>query len=302
MDHTRLGHPGLRFGAQVPVIGQGTWRQPHDVITAAWAAGVRVFDTSPMYRRRRERGPGGGLRGAELVLGQALDVASRARLDLVVSTKIWAVSAHQGREQLHRALDFFGELELVQIQNLQGWRHHLPVLEAAREAGQVGLIGATAWVPSMFAELEAAMRTGRLHTIQVPYHPGERTIERRILPLAADLGLGVIVMHPLGDRRLGRLPIDRADLAPVEPFGVRSWSQALIKWALSDPRCHLCIPGTVLEDGAYHERSPGSVRRDRPEANVLAGCAPWFGPEERAAVARLAGASRATGRAAVRCR
>jgi aryl-alcohol dehydrogenase-like predicted oxidoreductase len=151
------------------------------------------------------------------------------------------------------------------------------MLEGARDAGRVGLIGATHYSPSAFGELAEVMETGRLDAIQVPYNPREREVERRILPLAADLGLGVLVMRPLGEGALLRRPPDPADLAPLRPFGVTTWAQALLKWGLSDRRCHVAIPATA---------SP-----ERLAENAAAGSPPWFGPDERALVSALAGAA-----------
>jgi aryl-alcohol dehydrogenase-like predicted oxidoreductase len=95
--------------------------------------------------------------------------------------------------------------------------------------------------------------------------------------MAADLGLGVLVMRPFAEGALMRRPPADRDLEPLHPFGVRTWAQALLKWILSDPRCHVAIPATS--------------RIGRGRENAEAGGAPWFGPEEREWVARLAAAA-----------
>ena len=250
-------------------MGLGTWRRLEEaartgghveVITKALDVGVRFFDSSPMYGR------------AEELLADAL---GDRRPDVAVADKIWSDSAEEGRKQLERALAYFGgRVEVMQIHNLVAWRAHLPTLEEARDAGRIDLIGATHWSASAFEELEKVMRTGRVQAVQIPYNPFEREVEQRILPLAADQGLGVIVMRPFGEGEL--LNADPGDeaIAFLQPFGVRTWAQVLLKWALSDPRCHVAIPATSR---------PGRVVE-----NVEAGSPPWFGPEEREAVARLA--------------
>jgi len=118
------------------------------------------------------------------------------------------------------------------------------------------------------------IETGRITAIQIPYNPIERDVERMILPLAADRDLGVIVMRPLAQGALVRLTASAQELAPFVPFGVTTWAQALLKWVLSDPRCHVAIPATR---GVDHAR-----------ANAAAGEPPWFGPGERDYVAKLA--------------
>jgi aryl-alcohol dehydrogenase-like predicted oxidoreductase len=267
MEQRVLGATGLT----VPVIGMGTWRtfdvsgpaavaNAHRTVEAADAAGVRFYDSSPMYGR------------SEDVLGQALAPVRRRS---VVATKVWASTVADGRQQIRRALGFFGgHIELYQIHNLRLWREHLPALETERADGRVTAIGATHYSPSAFGELQTAMRSGRISTIQIPYNPREREVERLILPLAADLGLGVVVMRPFAEGGLvGRMP-PAAVLEPLRPFGVATWPQALLKWVLSDPRCHVAIPATS--------------HPERMTENARAGSPPWLGPDERRYVASLA--------------
>jgi len=269
MDQRILGKTGFR----VPVIGMGTWRtfdvrgagperNAQRVVDAAFGAGTRVFDTSPMYGE------------AERVLAAAL---RPRRAQVVVLTKVWTPAVAEGRRQIERALEWFGgHVDLYQIHNLVAWQDHLPVLERLRDEGRVGAIGATHYSPSSLGELRKVMDTGRITAIQVPYNPLERDVERDILPRAADLGLGVVVMRPFGERTLMRRPPNAAALAPLRDFGVKTWAHALLKWILSDRRCHVAIPATSDEAHAVE--------------NTEAGSPPWFGPEERALVGRLAGA------------
>ena len=158
----------------------------------------------------------------------------------------------------------------VPVVGLGTWQR----LEAARNRGQVGLIGATHYSPAAFGELAELMASGRIDAVQVPYNPAQREVERTILPLAGELGLGVLLMRPLGEGQLVRRPPGPAELKPLRPFGVTTWAQALIKWGLSDPRVHVSLAATA---------QPGRLAE-----NTAAGSPPWFGPGERAYIQRLA--------------
>jgi aryl-alcohol dehydrogenase-like predicted oxidoreductase len=209
---------------------------------------------------------------AERVLGEALAGRREAAL---VATKVWTADAAEGEAQVDAALGFYGGLvDLFQVHNLVAWRDQLALLERRRDAGQVRVVGATHYSPGAFGELAAVMRTGRIGAVQVPYNPRERAVEREILPLAEELGIGVVVMRPFGEGALMRRPPGGRDLAPLRAHGVRTWGQALLKWVLSDPRCHVAIPATS--------------RPERMTENAQAGEPPWLGPEERDYVARLA--------------
>jgi len=252
MEERRLG----------PVVGLGTWNTfggdaaARAVVHAALEAGCRVFDSSPMYR------------GAESSLGAAL--ASR-RDETTVATKIWATSVDEGREQYARQLEWFGRVEVEQIHNLLSWKEHLPWLERERGEGRIDLLGVTHYSPGSFGELARALRTGYFEVVQVPLNPRERECERELLPLAAELGIRTIVMRPLGEGALVRREPPEAVL---EELGVKTWPQALLKWALSDDRVDVVIPATR---GAEHARS-----------NAEAGSPPWYDAEQRQLVERFA--------------
>ncbi|MBV9605146.1 MAG: aldo/keto reductase [Solirubrobacterales bacterium] len=243
MERHRFGRTGL----EVPVVGLGTWQtfdvdraregRAREVVEAVWEGGTRFYDSSPMYGR------------AEGVLGRAL---GERRAEALVATKIWTSSLAEARSQFDAQLDFYaGRIDLEQVHNLVRWREHLEWMEEERAAGRIGFLGATHYSPSAFDELEEVMRTGRIDAIQVPYNPLEREAERRILPLAAELDLGVIAMRPLGGGALVR------QFDPAE----------LLKWTLADERVHVAIPAT---SNVAHART-----------NTAAGGPPWLTADER---------------------
>jgi diketogulonate reductase-like aldo/keto reductase len=207
------------------------------------------------------------------VLGRTL--AGR-RDEAIVATKLWTTNDREAEQQVDRALGYFGgRIDIYQVHNLAAWRTRLGQLERLKGDGVVRAIGVTHYSPRAFGELRQVMRDPRVNAIQIPYNPLERDVETEILPAAADLGLGVIVMRPLGEGRLLSRPVPAAQLLSLAPFGVTTWAQAVLKWILSDARCHVAIPATA------------SVAH--MQENAVAGRPPWFGPEERALVARLAG-------------
>jgi diketogulonate reductase-like aldo/keto reductase len=243
----------------VPVIGMGTWqtfdttedRTP--IVDEALSAGMNLFDSSPMYGR------------AEDALAKALH---GRRDQAIIATKIWASSPAERRQQAEHALRLFGRVEIYQVHNLVSWNVQLTMLEALKGEGTVVVVGATHYDPSAFDDLCQVMRTGRLDMIQVPYNPRRREAEQRVLPLAAELGLGVLIHSPLRYGVLDR-PLSAQE---IKAFGVRTWAQAVLKWIASDPRVSCVLTAT---------KTPG-----RPTENARAGDPPWFDGAQRERLAR----------------
>lgn len=253
----------------VPIIGMGTSKTldtddltlAGDVVSTALDAGTALFDSSPMYGK------------AERTLGAALD---GRRAAAIVATKVWTDDDDIAERQIAASLSFYGgHIELLQIHNMVRWPERLRRIEELRDAGQVAFVGATHWKASSFDELEAAMLTGRLDAIQIPYNPREREVEERLLPLAAELGLGVLIMRPFAAADLMRTPPSAAELVPLEPFGIHTWGQALLQWGLSHPATTVSIPATS--------------KPSRAAENAIAGDAMPLDNEHRDLINRLAG-------------
>jgi aryl-alcohol dehydrogenase-like predicted oxidoreductase len=232
-------------GEPLPVIGLGTWqtfdvgpgeaeRAPlRAVLRGLFDAGGRAIDSSPMYGR------------AEAVVGDLLrgtPDASRA----FVATKVWT----RGRAEGERALAeserrMGGRLDLAQVHNLLDVEAHLPTLRAWKEAGRIRYLGITHYARSAFGDLERLLRTERLDFVQLPYSAVTREAEARLLPLAQERGVAVIVMRPFEEGALFQLVRGRPVPAWAAEAGAASWAQLFLKFILAHPAVTLVIPATA---------------------------------------------------------
>ena len=232
-------------GELLPVIGLGTWqgfdatpgsaeylRLPA-VVQALFDAGGSVIDSSPMYGR------------AETVTGEVL-AAAGSRRQAFLATKVWTRGRAEGRRQMNDSLRLMrsDHLDLLQIHNLVDWRTQLATLREWKSAGKIRYLGITHYTASAYDELEAVMRAERFDFLQVNYSLDERDAERRILPLAAERGMAVLINRPFGGGGLLRRLRDR----PLPPWaaelGATSWAQVLLKFVLAQPAVTCAIPGT----------------------------------------------------------
>ena len=255
----------------MPTVGLGTWRvldvrgheegSRHEVVRAALEEGANLFDSSPMYGE------------AERVLGDALKKHGRERA--IVATKVWTSNDGEAESQIERSLGYFGgRVELYQVHNLVAVERRLDTLHRLRAEGRVGAVGATHYSRAALGNLASVMRSGLVDFVQVPYNAAETSVTEEVLPLAQEMGLGVIAMVPLGSGRLLRDAPSPAELEPLRDSGIQTWAQALLKFVLSDERVSCAIPATS---------SPERMRE-----NARAGEPPWLGEEERGYVVDLA--------------
>jgi aryl-alcohol dehydrogenase-like predicted oxidoreductase len=135
-------------------------------------------------------------------------------------------------------------IDLMQVHNLVDWRTHLATLRDWKREGSVRYIGVTHYTESAYAELEAVLRAEPLDFVQLNYALDDRAAERRLLPLAAERGVAVIVNQPFGGGGL----LARLSRRPLPPWaaeiGCDSWAQLLLKFVLSHPAVTCVIPGT----------------------------------------------------------
>jgi aryl-alcohol dehydrogenase-like predicted oxidoreductase len=250
-----------RTGLHVPLIGMGTWRtfdtteDLSPLVDTAIAAGITLFDSSPMYGR------------AEQVLADALP----GRRDQVqVATKVWTADPDEGRRQTENALRLYGHVDIYQVHNLLNWPAQLKLLEELRDRGHVSVVGATHYQSSAFPQLIEVMRTGRLGMIQIPYNPLAQEATTSVLPLADELGLGVFVLSPLQGGILHAQPT----AADLHALGVQTWPQAVLKWIAGDARVSCVLTATHVREHAIESADAGKP--------------PWFDADQRDRVERIA--------------
>ena len=203
------------------------------MLQALFDAGGSVLDSSPMYGR------------AEAVTG-ALLAAGGSRAGAFVATKVWTQGREAGIRQMQASMQRLGtdHIDLMQVHNLVDWRTHLATLREWKAEGRIRYLAVTHYTASAYDQLAAVMRGERLDFVQINYSVDDRAAEERLLPLAAERGIAVLVNMPFGGggllRRLSGRPLP--DWAAE--IGAASWAQLLLKFVLSHPAVTCAIPGT----------------------------------------------------------
>ena len=232
-------------GEMLPVVGCGTWRTfdvgttPDEraplaeVLRILFDAGGSVIDSSPMYG------------AAEGVVGDLLATAG-TRGKAFIATKVWTSGRDAGIAQMQRSMALLrtDRIDLMQVHNLVDWRAHLPTLRAWKAEGRLRHLGVTHYTPSAHDELEAVLRAERWDFVQLNYALDDRAVERRLLPLAAERGIAVIVNQPFGGGGLLRKLLGRTLPDWAGDIGCTSWAQLLLKFVLANPAVTCVIPGT----------------------------------------------------------
>lgn len=242
---TMMTRPIPSTGEAVPVIGCGTYigfdvaagsaafRRLPAVLDELFAAGGSVIDSSPMYGR------------AEAVTGDLL-AAAGDRGKAFIATKVWTRGRAAGIAQMEHSFSRLrtDRIDLMQIHNLLDWRTHLPTLRGWQDSGRIRYLGITHYTAAAYPEVEAVLRAERLDFLQINYALDDRAAEDRVLPLAQERGVAVIVNTPFGGGGLLRRLRDRELPGWAAEIGCSSWAQVLLKFTLSHPAVTCVIPGT----------------------------------------------------------
>ena len=232
-------------GEALPVIGCGTYigfdaapgssdyAQLPGVLETLFAAGGSVLDSSPMYGR------------AETTTGELL-AAAGSRPKAFIATKVWTSGREAGMAQMEQSFARLAtsRIDLLQVHNLVDWRTQLATLRLWKEAGRVRYLGITHYTESAYAEVQAVLRVEKLDFLQINYALDDRAAAERVLPLAQERGVAVLVNRPFGGggllRRLAGKPLP----GWAAEIGCSSWAQVLLKFVLSHPAVTCAIPGT----------------------------------------------------------
>jgi diketogulonate reductase-like aldo/keto reductase len=278
-----LGQPSIGFaqtgapitrkipssGEALPAVGLGTWitfnvgNDPvardacAEVMRAFFAAGGRTIDSSPMYGSSQDT-IGHGLR--------RLGVPA----SLFAADKVWISSGARGPAQIETSRRRWNvpRFDLLQVHNLLSWEEHLPALLRMKADGRVRYVGITTSEGRRHRDIERIMASQPIDFVQATYNVLDREVEARILPLARDRGIGVIVNRPFREGALIR-QVERKPLpAWSKEIGCASWAQFLLKFVIAHPDVTCAIPATGKV--AHVQENMGVARGILPDAAMRA--------------------------------
>jgi diketogulonate reductase-like aldo/keto reductase len=232
-------------GEALPVIGLGTWQTfdvgadaaaqalLKEVLQALFDAGGRVVDSSPMYG------------SSESVVGELCAQLGICE-PLFLATKVWTQGREDGIRQMQRSIERMraGRMDLMQVHNLVDVEAHTKTLLDWKARKRVRYVGITHYASSGHAAIERWLKTKQYDFVQINYSLDEPESERRILPLARELGVAVMVNRPFATGSMFR----RTRAKPLPPWaaelGIESWAQYFLKWIVSHPSVTCAIPAT----------------------------------------------------------
>jgi diketogulonate reductase-like aldo/keto reductase len=252
-------------GEAVPAIGLGSWitfnvgndpqgrAQCAAVVRAFFADGGRLIDSSPMYG------------SSQPVIGQAL-ASLGGPAPLFSAEKVWTGSAARGPAQIEASRAHWGvpRFDLLQVHNLLAWEEHLPMLQRMKAGGQLRYVGITTSEGRRHDELERILRTQTLDFVQLTYNPLDREAEQRLLPLAQQRGVAVIVNRTFREGQLTRALARHPLPGWAAELGATSWAQLILKFVLAHPAVTCAIPAT--RQVAHVRENLAAARGPLPDA------------------------------------
>lgn len=257
-------------GESIPAVGMGTWITfDHDpdvsdvtrleqVLLAFFASGGRLIDSSPMY----------GF--AQKLLGRLL--AKVGAETLFSATKVWVPGQSTGIKQMDTSMGLWGlsKMDLMQVHNLMDWQAHLETLKDWKNKGKIRYLGVTTSHGRRHGDLIHIMNNHPLDFVQFSYNIIDREAEQRLLPLAADKGMAVIINRPFQTGGLFSRVGQNALPAAAKDLACRSWAQLFLKFVISHPSVTCAIPATSNPDHMKENmavlKQPLWSREERAEA------------------------------------
>jgi len=256
-------------GEAIPLVGLGTWITFNvgndvrardacaEVVRAFFAHGGRLIDSSPMYG------------SSQPVIGHALARLGRPE-SLFSAEKVWIGDVARGEAQMEASRAHWGvpRFDLMQVHNLLAWEAHLPRLLAMKAQGQLRYVGITTSEGRRHGEIERVMKTQPIDFVQFTYNPVDREVEQRLLPLAAERRIAVLVNRPFREGDLLRA-LQRHKLPGwAAELGCDGWAQAVLKFIVSHPAVTCAIPAT--SQVAHVVQNLGAARGPMPDAALRA--------------------------------
>jgi diketogulonate reductase-like aldo/keto reductase len=260
-------------GEMLPVIGVGSWitfnvrPDPAEeaplipVLRTFFDRGGAMIDSSPMYGN------------SEAVIGGMLKETPRHER-LFAATKIWTIGQALGRYQVEQSRTLWGvpRFDLVHIHNMLDWQVHLETLKEMKAGGRLRYIGITTSHGARHAEMEQALKRERFDFVQFTYNLADRSVEQRLLPLAAERGIAVVINRPFDGGHLFSLVRGKPLPAWAREIDCENWAQFFLKFVVSHPGVCCAIPATsqtahmVENMGALYGRLPDAELRRRMAA------------------------------------
>lgn len=262
-------------GEAVPAVGLGTWitfnvgddpmlrDECADVMAAFFEAGGRLIDSSPMYG------------SSQPVVGYGLEKLRRPEA-LFAADKVWTSSDTGGPSQIEQSRRLWGveRFDLLQVHNLVAWEAHLETLLAMKAEGRLRYVGITTSEGRRHDLFEQIMQRYPLDFVQFSYNIVDREAEQRLLPLAAERGMAVIVNRPFRQGALTRALAGETLPERAAEIGAKTWAQFILKFILAHPAVTVAIPATTRVDhvrenmAAAADPLPDTALRQRMAAYI----------------------------------
>ena len=254
-------------GERIPVLGMGTWltfdvgrssearARLRNVLQTFFDRGGKLIDSSPMYGR------------SEGVVGALLPQV-RPAPSLIAASKVWIYGKRLGVVQIEESRKEWGipRFDVLQVHNLLDWQAHLETLREMKANGRLRYIGVTTSHGRRHDELERIMLREKLDFVQFTYSLADRSVEDRLLPLARERGIAVIINRPLDGGELFNRVRGKALPAWARDIGVNNWAQYFLKFVVSHPAVTLAIPAT--SQPAHMAENMGAAVGPMPDARM----------------------------------